>query len=132
MQNQNGKRGEFVKEKNRRSGNGRTLLRLLHGSWRYFIACILAGLVIGYNNFLNWVYHKEQELKLSKQSAYYYLDTFGDTLLQENRIQIRDITVKTATEPEDETATFYQKIHQYHVNQTIAGEGGADEQAITD
>ena len=45
MQNQNGKRGEFVKEGNTRPNTGRTLLRLLRGSWRYFIACMLAGLI---------------------------------------------------------------------------------------
>ena len=28
-----------------KTGNGRTLLRLLHGSWGYFSACILAGLL---------------------------------------------------------------------------------------
>lgn len=90
-------------------------------------ACVLAGLIIGYNNFLNWVYHKEQELKLSKQTEYYYLDTFGDTLLNDSRIRIRDITVQTTQQPEDNTAVFYEKIHQYHVNQTIAGEGGSNE-----
>ena len=28
-----------------KTGNGRTLLRLLQGSWGYFLACILAGLL---------------------------------------------------------------------------------------
>ena len=34
-----------MNQKPQKTGNGRTLLRLLHGSWGYFTVCILAGLV---------------------------------------------------------------------------------------
>ena len=32
-------------QKRQKTGNGRTLLRLLHGSWGYFLVCIVSGLV---------------------------------------------------------------------------------------
>ena len=34
-----------MKKGTQKTGNGKTLLRLLHGSWGFFIACILAGLL---------------------------------------------------------------------------------------
>ena len=34
-----------MNEAKQKTGNGRTLLRLLHGSWGFFTACILAGLL---------------------------------------------------------------------------------------
>lgn len=75
--------------------------------------------VFAYNNFLGWVYNSEQELKRSRQSEYYYYDTFGAYIFDENRIRIREITVSVETELPDKTAGFYQKVHHYNVTQTL-------------
>ena len=37
--------GKRLDQKRQKTGNGRTLLRLLHGSWSYFLVCIVSGLV---------------------------------------------------------------------------------------
>lgn len=88
---------------------------------------ILAAGVFAYNNFLGWVYNNEQELKLAAQSEYYYYDTFGDAILDEHRMILRDIMITVEPETVDKTTSFYHKIHQYNVNQTIFNEGETDE-----
>ena len=37
--------GKRLNQRTQKTGNGRTLLRLLHGSWSYFLVCIVSGLV---------------------------------------------------------------------------------------
>ena len=37
--------GKLLNQRTQKTGNGRTLLRLLHGSWSYFLVCIVSGLV---------------------------------------------------------------------------------------
>ncbi len=91
------------------------------------VASIIVSGMMAYNHFLSWVYNNEQALKLSKQSEYYYYDTFGDAILDEHRIALREILISTEIKEEDLTSDFYRKIHQYRVNQTIIDEGETDE-----
>ena len=37
--------GEKMRKQKQKTGNGRTMLRLLHGSWGYFTVCAASGLI---------------------------------------------------------------------------------------
>lgn len=96
------------------------------------LIAVLAAGVVGYNNFLGWVYHNEQDLKLSRQSAYYYYDTFGEAVFDEHRMVLKELLISTEPKQIDQTTAFYHKIHQYHVNQAIVNEEENDEESIID
>ncbi len=95
-----------------------------------FLAVLLfVGIgIFSYNNFLSWVYTSEQELKLSRQTKYYYYDIFGESIFDENRISIREIKVSVEPEMPDPTAEFYHKVHQYNVTQTLIDQQTEEEE----
>lgn len=106
--------------------------KLKKSSVAIIVIAIVAAGIIGYNNFLGWVYNNEQELKLSRQSEYYFYDNFGDVVFDEHRMVIRELLISVEPKKPDETTAFYNKIHQYHVNQAIVNEEKNDEQSIID
>lgn len=106
--------------------------KLKKSSVAVIVLAILAAGVMGYNNFLGWVYHNEQALKLEKQSEYYFYDTFGEVVFDENRMVLRELLISVEPEEPDQTSAFYEKIHQYHVNQAIMNEEENDEESIID
>ncbi len=80
-----------------------------------FLTVIGLG-VFGYLNFLNMVYEKEQNIKLSRQSDYYFYDSFGEYVMVNDRIKVRDIIVETEEKKdEDVTKVFYNKIKAYRL-----------------
>lgn len=106
--------------------------KLKKSSVAIIVMAVLAAGIVGYNNFLGWVYHKEQDLKLSRQSEYYFYDTFKDVVFDEHRMLLRELMISTEPKQPDETTAFYRKIHQYHVNQAIINEEEKNEESIID
>ncbi len=114
---------DFKKELNTKLDNALNRInntKRLKSSTLFVASLLVVGfIIVGYNNFLSLVYQQEQKIKLSRQTEYYYYDTFGAAILNEHRIQIRDFNVVVEQVPKDETKDFYEKIHQYNINQLL-------------
>ncbi len=114
---------DFKKELNHKLDSAMNRInhtKTLKKSTVFVVSAVFIGVMIfAYNNFLNMVYHKEQEIKLSRQTEYYYYDTFADVVLNENRLKIRDFNVVVEETQPDATKEFYNKIHQYNLNQLM-------------
>ncbi|MBR6223879.1 MAG: zf-HC2 domain-containing protein [Lachnospiraceae bacterium] len=89
----------------------------LKASTFIFILLAVIGVgVFGYANFLNMVYTQEQKIKLSRQSEFYFYDSFGDKFLSSERIKVKEIKVETDVKVEDDkTGTFFNSIREYRL-----------------